>query len=109
MVRADHGELTKLPGIATFSSLVSLGVVHDQQRARRVVEFWVVTHATNVEHPQASRSHLSPNLPAARGRVACRVPREAGLGTAPAFLPHPGQAAGARLRRQVDQAPYCSS
>jgi hypothetical protein len=41
--------------------------------------------------------------------VACRVPREAGLGTAPAFLPHPGQAGGARLRRQVDQAPYCSS
>ena len=35
---------------------------------RRVVEFWVVTHATNVEHPQASRSHLSLNLPAARGR-----------------------------------------
>ena len=67
-MRADHGELTKLPGIATFSSLVSLGVVHDQQRARRVVEFWVVTHATNVEHPQASRSHLSLNLPAARGR-----------------------------------------
>ena len=33
MVRADQGELTKLPGIATFSSLVSLGVVHDQQRA----------------------------------------------------------------------------
>ena len=31
--RADQGELTKLPGIATFSSLVSLGVVHDQQRA----------------------------------------------------------------------------
>ena len=28
----------------------------------------MVTHATNVEHPQASRSHLSPNLPAARGR-----------------------------------------
>jgi len=33
VVRADQGELTKLPGIATFSSLVSLGVVHDQQRA----------------------------------------------------------------------------
>ena len=33
MVRADQGVLTKLPGIATFSSLVSLGVVHDQQRA----------------------------------------------------------------------------
>ena len=28
----------------------------------------MVTHATDVEHPQASRSHLSPNLPAARGR-----------------------------------------
>ena len=27
MVRADQGELTKLPGIATLSSLVSLGVV----------------------------------------------------------------------------------
>jgi len=37
------------------------------------------------------------------------VPREAGLGTAPAFLHHPGQAGGARLRRRVDQAPYCSS
>ena len=47
MVRADQGELTKLPEIASFSSLVSLGVVHDQQRARRVVEFWVVTHATD--------------------------------------------------------------
>ena len=34
---------------------------------RRVVEFWVVTHATDVEHPQASRSHLLLNLPAARG------------------------------------------
>ena len=33
MVRADQGELTKVPEIATFSSLVSLGVVHDQQRA----------------------------------------------------------------------------
>ena len=33
VVRADQGKLTKLPGIATFSSLVSLGVVHDQQRA----------------------------------------------------------------------------
>ena len=28
----------------------------------------MVTDATDVEHPQASRSHLSPNLPAARGR-----------------------------------------
>ena len=28
----------------------------------------MATHATDVEHPQASRSHLSPNLPAARGR-----------------------------------------
>ena len=35
---------------------------------RRVVEFWLVTHATDVEHPLASRSHLPPNLPAARGR-----------------------------------------
>ena len=42
MVRADpmmgpisinQGELTKLPGIAAFSSAVWLGVVHDQQRA----------------------------------------------------------------------------
>ena len=33
MVRADQGELTKVPEIATFSSLVSLGAVHDQQRA----------------------------------------------------------------------------
>ena len=33
MVRADQGELTKLPGIATPCSLVPLGVVHDQQRA----------------------------------------------------------------------------
>ena len=33
MGRADQGELTKLPGIATFDSLVSLGVEHDQQRA----------------------------------------------------------------------------
>ena len=33
MVRADQGELTKVPEIATFSSLVSLGVVYDQQRA----------------------------------------------------------------------------
>jgi hypothetical protein len=28
----------------------------------------VVTHATDVEHPLASRSHLPLNLPAARGR-----------------------------------------
>ena len=41
--------------------------------------------------------------------VACRAPREAGLAAAPAFLPPPGQAGGARLRRRVDQAPYCSS
>ena len=33
MVRADQGELTKLPEIAAFSSAVWLGVVHDQQRA----------------------------------------------------------------------------
>jgi hypothetical protein len=33
VVRADQGELTKLPGIATLSSVVPLGVVHDQQRA----------------------------------------------------------------------------
>ena len=33
MVRADQDELTKLPGIAAFSSVVWLGVVHDQQRA----------------------------------------------------------------------------
>ena len=32
MVRADQGELTKLPGIATISSTVWLEVVHDQQR-----------------------------------------------------------------------------
>jgi hypothetical protein len=68
----------------------------------------VVTHATDVEHPQASRSHLSPNLPAARGRGVLGATR-GGLGTAPAFLHHPGQAGGARLRRRVDQAPYCSS
>ena len=41
--------------------------------------------------------------------VASRAPREAGLATAPAFLPPPGQAGGARPRRQVDQAPDCSS
>ena len=28
----------------------------------------MVTHATDVEHPQASHSHLPLNLPAARGR-----------------------------------------
>ena len=39
----------------------------------------------------------------------CRVPREAGLGTAPVFLHHPGQAGGAHLRHRVDQAPYCST
>ena len=39
----------------------------------------------------------------------CRVPREAGLGTAPVFLHHPGHAGRARLRHRVDQAPYCSS
>ena len=32
VVRADEGELTKLPGIATISSTVWLEVVHDQQR-----------------------------------------------------------------------------
>ena len=35
MVRADRGELTKLPGNAAFSSAMWLGVVHDQQRAGR--------------------------------------------------------------------------
>ena len=33
MVRADQGELTKLPRIAAFSSAMWLGVVHDQQQA----------------------------------------------------------------------------
>ena len=70
MVRVDQGELTKLPGIATFSSLVSLGVVHDQQRAPYDVGWqssgWSPTPQMWSTH-WASHSHLPPNLPAVRG------------------------------------------
>ena len=110
-MRADQGELTKLPGIVTFSSLVSLGVVHDQQRAPYDVgsqsSGWSPTPRMWSTHRHLARICRRTCQP--REVVACRVPREAGLGTAPAFLHHPGQAGGARLRHRVDQAPYCSS
>ena len=112
MVRADRGELTKLPGIATFSSLVSLGVVHDQQRA----PYDVGWQSSGWSHPRHRCGAPTGHLTRICRRtcqpcevVACRAPREAGLATAPVFLHHPGQAGGACLRHRVDQAPYCSS
>ena len=112
MVRADRGELTKLPGIATFSSLVSLGVVHDQQRAPYDVGWqssgWSPTPRMWSTHWHLARICRRTCQP--REVVGCRVPQEAGFAAAPIFLHHPGQAGGARLRHRVDQlAPYCSS
>ena len=69
---------------------------------RRVVEFWLVTHATDVEHPLASRSHLPPNLPAARGRRVSGPTRGGVCSRSHIFAPP-------RSGRRSTPAPSCRS